>query len=248
MFNEANTVEAFVLFLLSGSKLGSEYERLRKLAEVVGAAVPTSGVGWTYRSPHELGRSETQVFVESSVRNALERLNPEIAADPVKADEVLYKLQAILVGVGADGIVKANEEFATWLKGERTMPFGENGEHVPVQLIDFDDHSNNEFVVTNQFIFKTSQEKRFDVVLLVNGIPLILGEAKTPVRKAVTWVDGAAQVHDDYEVNVPASSLRTSSPSRPKERPSASALFACRSSCGPRGALRRPRRSLDCRK
>ena len=32
---------------------------------------------------------------------------------------------------------------------------------------------------------------------------MILGEAKTPVRPAVTWVDGAAQVHDDYEVNVP---------------------------------------------
>lgn len=204
MFNEANTVEAFVLFLLSGSKLGTEYERLRRLVEMVGTDTPTRGVGWTYKASHELGRSESQVLVESSVREKLVRLNPEIAADPAKADEVLYKLQAILVGVGADGIVKANEEFAIWLKGERTMPFGANGEHVPVRLIDFDNHSNNEFVVTNQFTFKTSQEKRFDVVLLVNGIPLVLGEAKTPVRKAITWVDGAAQVHDDYEVNVPA--------------------------------------------
>src|SRR5687768_10217091 len=117
MFNEANTVEAFVLFLLSGSKLGSGYERIRKLAEVVGAAFPTTGLGWTCKGPHELGRSESQILVESSVRDALVRLNPEVATDPSKADEVLYKLQAILVGVGADGIVKANEEFATWLKG-----------------------------------------------------------------------------------------------------------------------------------
>jgi type I restriction enzyme R subunit len=40
-------------------------------------------------------------------------------------------------------------------------------------------------------------------VLLVNGLPLVLIEAKTPTRAAVTWVDGAVQVHDDYEKFVP---------------------------------------------
>jgi type I restriction enzyme R subunit len=40
-------------------------------------------------------------------------------------------------------------------------------------------------------------------VLLVNGLPLVLIEAKTPTRAAVTWVDGAVQVHDDYERFVP---------------------------------------------
>ncbi len=34
-------------------------------------------------------------------------------------------------------------------------------------------------------------------------MPLVVGEAKTPVRPAVSWVDGAIQVHDDYERNVP---------------------------------------------
>ncbi len=46
--------------------------------------------------------------------------------------------------------------------------------------------------------------RRFDLVLFVNGIPLVVGEAKTPTRPAVSWLDGAIQVHDDYEVNVPA--------------------------------------------
>jgi type I restriction enzyme R subunit len=40
-------------------------------------------------------------------------------------------------------------------------------------------------------------------VLLVNGIPLVLIEAKTPVRSSQSWLDGALQVHDDYEANVP---------------------------------------------
>ena len=40
-------------------------------------------------------------------------------------------------------------------------------------------------------------------MLLVNGIPLVVIEAKTPVRASQSWVDGALQVHDDYERNVP---------------------------------------------
>jgi hypothetical protein len=38
--------------------------------------------------------------------------------------------------------------------------------------------------------------KRFDIVLLVNGIPAVIGEAKTPVRPAVTWVDGTSDIHN----------------------------------------------------
>ena len=46
-------------------------------------------------------------------------------------------------------------------------------------------------------------ERRADLVLLMNGIPLVVIEAKTPVRRAVSWVDAALQIHDDYEKHVP---------------------------------------------
>jgi type I restriction enzyme R subunit len=138
------------------------------------------------------------------VREALIRLNPEIAAQPDRADEVLYKLRAIVLSVRSDGLIRANEEFTAWLRGERSMPFGQNNEHVPVRLIDFDSLDQNQYVVTQQFTFRAgSAERRADLVLLVNGLPLVLIEAKTPTRSAVSWVDGALQVHDDYEKHVP---------------------------------------------
>ncbi len=84
------------------------------------------------------------------------------------------------------------------------MPFGQNNEHVPVRLIDFDNLEQNQYVVTQQFTYRAgSAERRADLVLLVNGLPLVLIEAKTPTRAAVSWVDGAVQVHDDYEKFVP---------------------------------------------
>ena len=177
-FDEANTVEAMVL------------DRMTKL-------------GWTYVHGPSLQRSTSDVLLESVLVGALVRLNPEIAAQPERADEVIYKLRAIIGGVAGGGLVGANEELMSWVCGDKSMPFGPNGEHVPIKLIDFDpdELKTNTFMVANQVTFKAGPEKRFDIVGFVNGIPLVLGEAKSPVRKAVTWVDGAAQVHDDYEVN-----------------------------------------------
>ncbi len=144
-------------------------------------------------------------MVESWVREALLRLNPEIAAQPDRADEVIYALRAILLSVQADGLVRANENFMAWLRGEKTMPFGHNGEHVSIRLVDAVQPANNRFTVVNQWTFQAGTvTKRFDVVFVVNGLPLVIGEAKTPTRSAVTWFDGAFQVNEIYERQVPA--------------------------------------------
>src|SRR5258706_4157470 len=49
-----------------------------------------------------------------------------------------------------------------------------------------------------------SVEKRFNVVFLISGLPLVIGETKTPMRSAVTLFDGAFQVNGIYEKQVPA--------------------------------------------
>ncbi|MHC4089796.1 MAG: type I restriction endonuclease subunit R [Planctomycetota bacterium] len=199
-FNEANTVEAFVRDLLCGGV--SHHTAVGPgLARRHGQI---SGLGWHYLSPQHLPRQSHEILVEDYLREALIRLNPEIADQPDRADDALYKLRAILMGVRSDGLVKANEEFAAWLTCERSMPFGENGEHVTIRLIDFDDPEQNQYVVTTQYTVRAgATEKRADLVLLVNGIPLVVIEAKTPVRSSQSWLDGALQVHSDYEQNVP---------------------------------------------
>ena len=199
-FNEANTVEAFIRDLLCGgvthhTAVGPGLAR---------RAGQLSGLGWHYLSHENLPRQPQEALVEDHLRDALIRLNPVIAAQPDRADDVLYRLRAIIMGVRSDGLVKANEEFAAWLVGDKSMPFGENGEHVTIKLIDFEDLKQNQYVVTQQYTFRAGKtEKRADLVLLANGVPLVLIEAKTPVRSSQSWLDGALQVHDDYERNVP---------------------------------------------
>ena len=179
MFNEENTVERLVLDTLSGA-------------------------GWRFMAADDLPRQHDNVLVESMVREALIRLNPEIRQQPERADEVLYSLRALLFSVQGEGLVRANELFAAWLRGERSMPFGENGEHTPVRLLDFDNLANNEYVITSQWVYPVREGgRRFDIVLLINGIPLVIGEAKSPVRPAVSWLDGASDIHNGYEQSVP---------------------------------------------
>jgi type I restriction enzyme R subunit len=71
-------------------------------------------------------------------------------------------------------------------------------------MLAFDDLEQNQYVVTTQFTYRAgATEKRADLVLLVNGIPLVVIEAKPPVRSSQSWLDGALQVHDDDERNIP---------------------------------------------
>ena len=194
-FNEINAVENFVIHTVTGVNLNET-----SMAQETQAPY---GAQWEYLPATELPREVTEVMVETEVKKALVRLNPEIAALPERADEVIYKLRSILLSVNSTGLVRANEEFAEWLKGNKTMPFGKNYAHVSVKLIDFETIENNKFQLVNQFSIRNRETKRPDIVMFVNGIPLVVGEAKTPVRPSVSWLDAASDIHDGYENSVP---------------------------------------------
>ena len=202
MFNEANAVEDFIRDLLTAPMQAAKVQETKSAYAPVARAVRQAG--WTFIPGKSLPRTLADVLIPSHLTDALIALNPTIAAKPDRADEVIYRLKAILLSVGSEGLVKANEEFTAWLRGERTMPFGDNGEHVPINLIDFTNPASNRCVLSTQVTYKSGVEKRFDLVFYVNGVPLVVGEAKTPTRPAVTWVDGALQVHDNYETTAPA--------------------------------------------
>jgi len=181
-FNEANSVRDFIRDVMDSAEV---------------PFVPGS----------ELPRDTDDVMLDVLVKGALIDLNPEIAAHPAKAEEVIYRLRAILIAARTSPHpVVANEEFMAWLTGQKSMPFGPNGEHRTVRLIDFENPTGpaNQWVISTEVTFKQGRvEKRFDLVLWCNGFPLVVGEAKTPVRPAYTWIDSAAQIHDDYEQSVP---------------------------------------------
>lgn len=197
-FTELNSVEYFIIHQLTGVNLNAAQGNAVKEG-----AVEYDSVKWRYVQPELLQRDITEILLERELKDALCRLNPDIAAQPERADEVIHKLRAILITVGNVGLVRANEEFSRWLGGEVTLPFGKNNQHVVIRLIDFEELQNNSFILTNQFKIRTKETKIPDILMFVNGIPLVVGEAKTPVRPAVSWLDGAHDIHVVYENAVP---------------------------------------------
>lgn len=163
-------------------------------------------VGWTYIRADDLPRSYSDVMVEPMVKEALIRLNPEIAAEPDRADEVIYKLRALVNSASAHNLVATNERFKRLVFEENSFPYGDNGRMVPIRFFGTSidgDLAKNEYVVTNQWVYPQEQGgKRLDMVLLVNGFPLVVGEFKTPVRESITWLDGAQDI-SDYEQSIP---------------------------------------------
>jgi len=193
-FNELNSVEHYIIHQLTGVNLNEP--GFQEPKEVV-------GFPWKFIPADLIRREITEVLWEEEITKALIRLNPSIAALPERAEEVIYKLRAVLITVNQTGLVRANEEFAKWLCGDKTMPFGENNRHVPVRLIDFDHPENNSYYLTHQFRVRARETKIPDLVFFLNGFPVITGEAKTPIRPSISWFDGAYEIHHVYEDAVP---------------------------------------------
>ena len=137
------------------------------------------------------GKQPQDVFVDTWLKESLCRLNKPLAANPDLADEVIHRMRGVLLEASYSGLVRANELFLDWLLGRVSMPLGKDGEHITIHVIDFNRPENNHCVLSQQVQFTGTRDAYFDLVFYVNGLPLVVGEVKTPVRDAISWQDGA---------------------------------------------------------
>lgn len=162
------------------------------------------GQGWLYSHSDQLDRDLSDVLCERTLSRALGRLNPEIDEQPDRLDEVLPFIRSIILSAVNDGTLAANERMTTLLRGDMTFKYVGTDQYVPLRVIDFDRPMKNDLVVSDEVIFGTSASKRrFDIVLWVNGIPLVVIETKTPVKSSVSWLNAARDIANVYEVERP---------------------------------------------
>ena len=161
-------------------------------------------LGWEHVPGKELPREFTAPLVEEWVIEALEVLNPELHGDSDRVDEVLPTVRTVVLAAAVEGLVPANERMTTLLRGDHTVKYVGTTEYVPLRLIKFDDLTENQFVVSDEVTFgPPGKERRYDVVLWVNGFPLVVIETKTPVRASVSWLNGARDIANTYAVEGP---------------------------------------------
>ena len=175
-----------------------------------------ASLGWRHVPGNCLPRESTDVVCEPWLAESLVRLNPAIAEDEVRLDEALPLIRSAILSASTDGLLAANERLTTLLRGDIPIKYVGTEEYVPLRVIDFDDLASNRFTVSGPLPDSVSpvadevtygppgHARRFDVVLWVNGIPLVVIETKTPVKASVSWLNGARDIANTYVVDKPA--------------------------------------------
>ena len=154
---------------------------------------------------YELGydieeRDFKEPFYRADLETMLRRLNAQLPAAVV--DEAIRKVTNINEG----SLLQNNDTFTKWMQGGMEVKYkAESGEERTelVRLIDFDHPEENLFKVVNQWRVEEFQNKRCDMVIFVNGLPLVVVELKSATSEDATIDDAYKQIRN-YQQAIPS--------------------------------------------
>lgn len=160
---------------------------------------PEIAVGEPGRERRDAGYRD--VLLEGRLNHALARLNRRLPA------EALDDARRKLMRVDAATLVERNRALHRMLVGGVTVEYRRPDGSIAgaqARVIDFDEPENNDWLAVNQFtVVEGQHERRPDVVVFVNGLPLAVVELKNPVDEGAT-VWSAWQQLQTYQAQIPA--------------------------------------------
>jgi type I restriction enzyme R subunit len=140
------------------------------------------------------------VILEQDLRLAIENLNPKLPSDAV--DETIKKIRRL----NTKNQIKNNEQFHTFLiEGVPLEYRAKNGKITSdnIKLIDFKNPKNNEFKAINQFaIIENNKHRRPDILIFINGLPLIITELKNSTYEHTDLTSAYKQIQT-YKEEIP---------------------------------------------
>lgn len=136
-------------------------------------------LGYEYIYGPDIERDFYSPLYEDVLVDSLYRLNKRLPDDAIQ--EALYKIKNFENGE----LVQKNTIFMDYLQNGIPVRYVDNGEERSsiVYLVDYENVANNSFIVANQWTFIENSNKRPDLVLFLNGLPLVLVELKSPSRE-----------------------------------------------------------------
>ncbi len=157
------------------------------------------GLGYAYVYGPEVDRDYHSPLYDDVLLPSLQRINRSLPIDAL--NEAIYKLKNFESGT----LLQKNMVFMDYLQNGVPVKYYEKGEErsTLVYLVDYKNYANNEFTVANQWTFIENSEKRPDVVLFINGLPLVIVELKSPSREETDASDAYRQLRN-YMYEIPS--------------------------------------------
>lgn len=142
-----------------------------------------------------------QVVLDGRLREALSRLNPGVPSEAL--EEALRKLLRISSPQPLDANRELHHYLVNGVSVEYLRPDGSIG-YDPIRLLDFDTPGNNDWIAVNQFtVMEGGHQRRPDILVFVNGLPLGVIELKNAADESATiW--NAFQQLQTYKSELPA--------------------------------------------
>ena len=158
-------------------------------------------MGYTHIYGPDLGRTDyTRPLLDERLRDCLGRSNRELPGQAI--DEAIAKLN----GFDSGRLVQKNRAFMDYLQNGVTVKYVQQGEERSgiVRLVDYENAGQNEFLVVNQYTFtENGNTRRPDIILFINGLPLVLMELKSPSQDEV-GVENAYRQIRNYMQDIPS--------------------------------------------
>lgn len=155
--------------------------------------------GYEYLYGPEIDRDYHEVIIKDYFESAMFKINPGITVEIV---EETYK---IIKNLGLLKLEDMNAAFHKYLIEGVPVAYRLNGETATftVHLIDFENPEKNDFKVINQYTIIEYKNKRPDVLVFINGIPVVLFELKNMVNEDTTIEDAYKQIKN-YQLDIPS--------------------------------------------
>ena len=136
---------------------------------------------------------------EEILIDSLNKINPKAPQQAIQ--DAIFKLKNIDVV----DLVQQNEIFMDYLQNGIEASYSEKGETKTtfVYLVDYNNIKNNSFIIANQWTFIEHSEKRPDILIFLNGIPVVLMELKSPSREETDASEAYRQIRN-YIKEIPS--------------------------------------------
>lgn len=157
--------------------------------------------GYSHIYAPNMGRTDfSSPLMESALIDSLVRINKKLPIEAI--NEAVYKLNNFESG----SLVQKNKTFMGYLQNGVEVKYVYNGEerNSIVYLIDYNEVDNNTFYAVNQYTYiENSNNRRPDVILFINGLPLVLMELKSPSKDEVGAENAYNQIRN-YIQDIPS--------------------------------------------
>ena len=156
-------------------------------------------LGYEHECGYDVERDYSLPYHKADLLASLKRLNPECK------DDVIEQGVVQLTNINMVSMEQRNELFTKWLQGGLEVSYQQNNDTrtALLKLADYDNIENNLFKVVNQWRINDIQTKRCDMVVMLNGLPLVVIELKSAISEDADIHDAYLQIRN-YQLAIPS--------------------------------------------